>query len=82
FQRSGKSADIANIYDLLRALDMLVQRDVKVVNLSLTGPANALLEKSVKSATESGMILVAAAGNHVVIGRRVNRLCVRAIIAG
>ncbi|WP_348648845.1 S8 family serine peptidase [Rhizobium leguminosarum] len=63
FQRSGKSADIANIYDLVRALDMLVQRDVKVVNLSLTGPANAVLEKSVKAATESGMILVAAAGN-------------------
>ncbi|WP_261333314.1 S8 family serine peptidase [Rhizobium leguminosarum] len=63
FQRSGKSADIANIYDLVRALDMLAQRDVKVVNLSLTGPANAVLEKSVKAATESGMILVAAAGN-------------------
>lgn len=63
FQRFGKSADIASIYDLVRALDLLVQRDVKVVNLSLTGPANAVLETSVKTATDRGMILVAAAGN-------------------
>jgi hypothetical protein len=38
FQRFGKSADIANIYDLVRALDLLVKGDVNVVNLSLTGP--------------------------------------------
>lgn len=63
FQRFGKSADIADIYDLVRALDMLAQRNVKVVNLSLTGPANAVLESSVKAAIDRGMILVAAAGN-------------------
>lgn len=63
FQRFGKSADIASIYDLVRALDLLVQRDVKVVNMSLTGPANAVLETSVKTAADRGMILVAAAGN-------------------
>lgn len=63
FQRFGKSTDIASIYDLVRGLDLLAQRDVKVVNLSLTGPANAVLERSVKAATDGGMILVAAAGN-------------------
>lgn len=63
FKRFGKSTDIADTYDLVRALDLLVQRDVKVVNLSLTGPANAVLERSVKAAADRGMILVAAAGN-------------------
>lgn len=63
FRRFGKSADIASTYDLVRALDLLVQRDVRVTNLSLTGPANAVLETSVKAATDRGMILVAAAGN-------------------
>ncbi len=63
FQRHGKSTDIANIYDLVRALDLLARRDVKVVNLSLSGPENAVLKKSVKAATDRGMILVAAAGN-------------------
>ncbi|WP_428424595.1 S8 family serine peptidase [Pararhizobium sp.] len=63
FKRFGKSKDIADTYDLVRALDLLVQRDIKVVNLSLTGPANAVLERSVKAAADRGMILVAAAGN-------------------
>lgn len=63
FQRSGGATDIASIYDLVRALDLLVQRDVRVINLSLTGPANALLETTVKAAAGRGVILVAAAGN-------------------
>ena len=63
FQRFRKSTDIANVYDLVRALDMLIARDIKVVNLSLTGPANAVLERAVEAAVGRGTILVAAAGN-------------------
>lgn len=63
FQRFRKSADIANVYDLVRALDLLVQRDVRVVNLSLTGPSNLVLKHAVEATVESGTILVAAAGN-------------------
>lgn len=63
FQRFRKSTDIANVYDLVRALDMLIARDIKVVNLSLTGPANAVLERAVEAAIGRGTILVAAAGN-------------------
>lgn len=63
FQRFRKTTDIANVYDLVRALDLLTQRDVRVVNLSLTGPANALLQQAVAAAVGRGTILVAAAGN-------------------
>ncbi|CDZ29099.1 S8 family serine peptidase [Neorhizobium galegae] len=63
FKRTEGSTDIASIYDLVRALDLLVQRDVRVINLSLTGPANAVLETTVKAAAGRGVILVAAAGN-------------------
>ncbi|WP_245461922.1 S8 family serine peptidase [Shinella sp. JR1-6] len=63
FQRFRKTADIANVYDLVRALDLLVQRDIRVVNLSLTGPANMLLERAVAAAASRGIIMVAAAGN-------------------
>lgn len=63
FQRFRKTADIANVYDLVRALDLLVRRDIRVVNLSLTGPANAVLERAVAAAAGRGTILVAAAGN-------------------
>lgn len=63
FQRFRKTADIANVYDLVRALDLLVQRDVRVVNLSLTGQSNLVLKHAVEAAVEGGTILVAAAGN-------------------
>ncbi|WP_425965235.1 S8 family serine peptidase [Rhizobium nepotum] len=63
FRRSGGSIDVASIYDLVRAMDLLAQREVKVINLSLTGPANAVLETTVKVAAGQGIILVAAAGN-------------------
>lgn len=63
FRRFGNTADIANVYDLVRALDLLVQRGVKVINLSLTGPPNLLLEQAVGAAIGQGAILIAAAGN-------------------
>lgn len=61
--RNGKSGDRAEAFDLIRALDALSARGVKVVNLSLSGPANALLEKAVQAADQNGIILIAAAGN-------------------
>ncbi|MGJ7038477.1 hypothetical protein J2Y63_001732 [Shinella sp. BE166] len=63
FQRFRKSTDIANVYDLVRALDLLIGRDIKVVNLSLTGPENQILTRAVEAAADRGTILVAAAGN-------------------
>ncbi|WP_411034476.1 S8 family serine peptidase [Shinella sp. BYT-45] len=63
FRRFRKSADVANVYDLVRALDLLAGRDIRVINLSLTGPANAVLEHAVSAAIGRGTILVAAAGN-------------------
>ena len=63
FRRFGSTADIADVYDLVRALDLMVGRGIRAVNLSLTGPSNLLLEQAVKAAIARGTILVAAAGN-------------------
>lgn len=63
FQRHSKATDIASAYDLVRAIDMLAERNIKVINLSLTGPPNSILEKAVAAASEQRIILVAAAGN-------------------
>lgn len=63
FQRYRKSADIADIHDLVRALDLLATRGIRVINLSLSGPHNLLFEQAVRAAIEKGTILVAAAGN-------------------
>jgi hypothetical protein len=58
-----RAGDAADVFKLARAVDLLAVREVQAVNLSLAGPGNALLERVVAAATESGMILIAAAGN-------------------
>lgn len=63
FHRGDGSDDRSEVYDLVRAIDLLAARGVQVINMSLTGPANPLLEKTVGKATETDIVLVAAAGN-------------------
>ena len=48
---------------LLASLDWLAGNDVHVINLSLSGPANPLLERAVKAVAANGIAMVAAAGN-------------------
>lgn len=61
-QRSGQG-DISDVYSLIKALDYLESREVAIINMSLTGPANDVLERAVKRLSEKGIVLVAAAGN-------------------
>jgi hypothetical protein len=60
-QRGG--SDVSDAYALVRGLDLLVGRDLDVVNMSLAGPANALLQRAVESAAAADVLMVAAAGN-------------------
>ncbi|HWQ85757.1 S8 family serine peptidase [Brevundimonas sp.] len=46
-----------------QALAWMVQSDVPVVNVSLVGPRNALVEAAVRRATGRGVLIVAAVGN-------------------
>lgn len=48
---------------IARSVDWLGQQGVRVVNLSLSGPGNQVMRLTVERAHESGMVLVAAAGN-------------------
>lgn len=63
FQRYRKAADIADVYDLIRSLDLMAERGIRIVNMSLSGPHNLLFEKAVGAAIDKGTILIAAAGN-------------------
>lgn len=62
FRRDG-SDDRSAVYDLVRAIDLLAGKGVLVINMSLTGPANLLLERTVEAAAQRDIVLVAAAGN-------------------
>ncbi len=60
--RNGTVA--ASVEGVLRALDWLHGEGVPVINVSLTGPANALLQRGVESVSEAGRTVVAAVGNN------------------
>jgi membrane-associated protease RseP (regulator of RpoE activity) len=62
FHRAG-GQEIADAYDVARALDRLAGHGVVIVNLSLAGPENAVLEEAIAAMAARGVVLVAAAGN-------------------
>lgn len=59
--QDGRTA--TGVDSLIKALDWLAAQNVRVVNMSLAGPYNKLLERSVARAIDDGMVIVAAAGN-------------------
>jgi len=63
FESDGKRGEYASTVNLLRALDWLVRQNVTVINLSLAGPPNRLLEHAINKITGAGVVVVAAAGN-------------------
>ena len=61
--RSGHD-ERADLFTMLQALDLVVGRGVRVVNLSMAGPASLAFERLIdRLVTERGLVLVAAAGN-------------------
>lgn len=53
----------ADAFALIIALDRLADGGARTINLSLAGPANAVLERMVADLTAQGVLLVAAVGN-------------------
>ncbi len=63
FFRTPQGRVSATAESLIAALDWLVGVGVTVVNISLSGPPNRLLERAVRKAAARGLVLVAAVGN-------------------
>lgn len=62
FQGSG-AGSFTSADAVVHGLEWLLARKVDVINISLAGPSNAILDALVKRATQSGHAIVAAAGN-------------------
>ncbi|AOE48759.1 S8 family serine peptidase [Kangiella sediminilitoris] len=53
----------ATLMHLLQALNWLVEKNVSVINMSLTGPDNPILAMGIRQAAKNNVLLIAAAGN-------------------
>lgn len=53
----------ATMVNLVRALDWLLQKKVRVINMSLAGPDNKILALAIQKTIQAGTSIVAAAGN-------------------
>jgi Subtilase family len=61
----GRGGDaVAGADAMTRAIDWLAGNEVWLVNVSLAGPYNKILDQAVQAAADRGMVLVAAAGNN------------------
>lgn len=59
----GDDPAAGNALAVARALDWLVGKEVRVVSISLVGPANPVVARAVASAQRRGAVIVAAVGN-------------------
>jgi len=59
-----KGVQYSGVEPMLKALDWMVQSDVRVVNISLAGPYNRTLDRGIQRASDKGVIVVAAVGNN------------------
>jgi len=63
FRRTGKRESDTTAEWIVSALDWLIGRHVMVINMSLGGPHNRLVELAVNRVMEDGIPVIAAAGN-------------------
>ena len=64
FYRDGGTADRTDVMSLVAAVEALVERGVQVMNLSLSGPPNEVLQNAIEAAQAKGIVIVVAAGNN------------------
>lgn len=59
----GAGGEAATAASLVRALDWLLASGVRVINVSLAGPPNRVLEAAIEGVSARGVLVVAAVGN-------------------
>ncbi|MEM6267184.1 MAG: S8 family serine peptidase [Pseudomonadota bacterium] len=60
---SERGGDAASVDSLVRGLNWVIGKGVRVVNVSLAGPYNKILDRAFASAERKGIIIVAPVGN-------------------
>lgn len=81
FELDAERGEIASTVSLLRALDWLLSAGVDVVNISLAGPPNRLLEAALERAAAADVVIMAAAGNGGPVARPMYPAAYRSVVA-
>lgn len=81
FELDRERGEIASTVSLIRALDWLISSSVDVVNISLAGPPNRLLEKALDRAAAQDMVVMAAAGNGGPVARPMYPAAYESVVA-
>jgi subtilisin family serine protease len=63
FDQTAEQGEFASTVSLIKALNWLITQQVSVINISLAGPPNRLLETALARVRERGVLAIAAAGN-------------------
>ncbi len=63
FYRQSEFTQGATLSAMIEALNWMLEQVVEVINMSLAGPDNRILERVINAATDKGAFIVAAAGN-------------------
>lgn len=63
FELNDNGQTTANVFGLVKGVDWVVSQKVNVINLSVAGSSNQVLDRVLIKARRKGLILVAAAGN-------------------
>lgn len=61
YPQANNGAALCSSWTLAKALDFAIISDSRVINMSLSGPADSLLERLLRAAESRGIIVVAAA---------------------
>jgi subtilisin family serine protease len=61
YPKSRDNAALCSSWTLAKALDFAINMNSQIINMSLSGPADALLERLIQAAQGKGIIVVAAA---------------------
>jgi len=64
FFEDDTGSSIATAASLVQALDWLAGSGVRVINMSLAGPPNRVLEAAIQGVAAKGIVVVAAVGNN------------------
>lgn len=64
FVEQGSQRRITTTEYIAAALEWLLQQNLKVINMSFTGPYSRVLDSLIQNASDQGILLTAAAGNH------------------